>query len=339
MKFELKYGEMPSVLPTIPTEVLLEADTVALRVLIALASSPELREGGRDAVANLLGLTPAAADSALSFWRSHGILKKISSKNEEGGGKLPEKMQKPEKSGDEASQKTKKPEKRTKISELPAYTDSELADILEHKKSLSDLITEAQNTLGKIFNLNETKILVSIVEELGFDDEFMLILLDFCRRAEHKNMRYVEKLASALYDDGIRTPEALIGYLKRRERLGTAEGKIRTMFGLGTRALTETEKKHIAKWIDVYGFELAMIKKAYEITIHSTAKPSLNYAAKILENWYSEGYKTPDEVDAARAKREGEKGTATSYNVDDFFKAALDRSYSDTDTDGEDGKL
>lgn len=336
MKFELKYGNLPTVLPEIPEQALLAADAVALRLLILLSAEPSLRSEGRDAVANRLGLTPREADAAIAYWQSCGLLKKAGAKKTEktvevkSGENRTENPKMDEKSGKKIS---KKLEKRTKLSELPAYTDSELTALLERKRSLGDLITEAQNALGKIFNLNETKILVSIVEELGFDEEFMLILLDFCRRSERKNLRYVEKLAASLYDDGVRDAAALTECLRRREQLQSAQGKVRSMFGLGSRALTEKEKGQIATWIESYQFDFAMIEKAYEITVNSTAKPSLNYAAKILENWYTEGYKTPEEVDEARAKRKGEKPSARTFDVDDFFKAALERSYQEFDGD------
>ncbi len=344
MKFELKYGSQPVVFPELSEKALLSADAVALRVLLLLAAEPTLRAEGRDALANRLGLTPAEADGAIAYWQSQGILKKSSgksAKSAESGAEKLENTSKTEKSGGSSSKpspkndkKDAKPEKRTKLGELPAYTDGELADILERKKNLTDLITEAQNALGKIFNLNETKILVSIVEELGFDEEFMLILLDFCRRSERKNLRYVEKLAASLYDDGIRDAEALTDCLRRREQLQSAEGKVRAMFGLGSRALTEKEKGHIARWIDTYGFDFPMIEKAYEITVNSTSKPSLSYANKILENWYTEGIKTPEDADAARGARNGEKTVATTFDVDDFFKTALERSYREFDGSG-----
>ena len=223
----------------------------------------------------------------------------------------------------------KKSEPKARVSELPTYTDTEFAALLEKRHELGDLITEAQNTLGKIFSVNETKILVSIAEEFGFDEEFLLVLLDFCRRNDRKSMRYIEKLATSLYDEGIRTTEALTEYLHRREARESVQERVRSIFGIGSRALTGKEKDFIIKWSETYGFAFPMIEKAYEITVDATSKPSLSYANRILESWYTEGLKTPEEVDAARAQKNGEKPSGMSFDVDEFFKAALDRSYRD----------
>lgn len=323
MPFEIQYGTLPIVFPTIPDDVLAVADVYALRLLAALAADRSLLLAGRDDIANRLGFTPGQTDSAIAFWREKNILV-----GEPGGEKA---SLRAEKAVPDEKKRDAAPPKRTKVSELSVYTDSEFAEVMEKNRDLADLITEAQNTLGKIFNVNETKILVSITQEFGFDEEFMLILLDFCRRTDHKNMRYIERLATSLYDEEIRNPEALTECLRRRERIADAESKIRSVFGIGSRALTSKEKNIIGKWIDTYKLDFPLIEKAYEITINATSKPSLNYANRILESWYSEGITTAEQADAAKAKKDETKPKgALSFDVDDFFEAALNRSYDDT---------
>ena len=79
-----------------------------------------------------------------------------------------------------------------------------------------------------------------------------------------------------------------------------------------------------------------MIAKAYEVTVSNTQGPSMDYANKVLENWHSAGYMTPEEVDAARAERKAQKSLpeGTSFSTDEFFEAALLRSYGNRQ-DGE----
>lgn len=313
MANKLNYGDKPFVMPSLTGKEIASLDAVSLRLLVLLASDGERLGASDEALAASLGVKPrevAAAWDALSvcgFLCADG--EKRASKKE--------------------AVEPKPTEKKTKVSELPSYTDAEFSSLLERRRELSDLITEAQNTLGKIFSVNETKILVSIAEEFGFDEEFLLVLLDFCRRNDRKSMRYIEKLAVSLYDADIRTTAALTEYLHRREALENAQTRVRSIFGIGSRALTSKEKDFIAKWTETYQFEFSMIEKAYEITVNATSKPSLSYTNKILESWYSEGLKTPEAVDAAAAKKNGEKPQGVSFDVDEFFKAALDRSYRD----------
>lgn len=323
MANKLLYGDEPLVLPSLSAQEILSANATALRLLVLLARDRSLGAASLNELADRLDTSPTKTREALSALTSLGVLSTdlLAEKHT----KVPPSANQKE----HVDPKTDATAKKTKVSELPSYTDAEFSALLEKRRELTDLITEAQNTLGKIFNINETKILVSISEEFGFDEEFLLVLLDFCRRNDRKSLRYIEKLATSLYDENIRTTEALTEHLHRREALESAQSRIRSIFGIGSRALTSKEKDFIAKWTETYGFDFPMIEKAYEITVNATSKPSLSYANKILESWYSEGLKTPDEVDATQAKKSGERPSGMSFDVDEFFKAALDRSYRD----------
>ena len=52
------------------------------------------------------------------------------------------------------------------------------------------------------------------------------------------------------------------------------------------------------------------------------------YANKILERWFADGYKTVADVDAALADYKRKKSGGSSFDVDEFFEAALRRTYN-----------
>ena len=86
-----------------------------------------------------------------------------------------------------------------------------------------------------------------------------------------------------------------------------------------------------------------LIEKAYEIAVESTANPNLNYLNSILVRWHEEGIKTPEDADRdrearkaaaegarpARAPKTAEPQKATSFDVNDFFAAAVSRGYGE----------
>ena len=71
-----------------------------------------------------------------------------------------------------------------------------------------------------------------------------------------------------------------------------------------------------------------LLKMAYDITIDKTSKPSLKYAAKIIDNWLVDGITTPDMATEVENRRIESK-KSSSFDTDDFFEAALRRSYGD----------
>lgn len=146
---------------------------------------------------------------------------------------------------------------------------------------------------------------------------------------QKKSVRYVEKIAIDLYDRDITTYSALEDELvKIRDRV-SFESFIRNLFGTGKRALIKKEKDFLTAWNEKYCFSHDMIKKAYEITVAKTNDSSMSYANAILENWYAAGYKTVEEVENAENERNKAASTqpGSSFATDDFYEAALMRSY------------
>jgi DnaD/phage-associated family protein len=324
MKIYFEYGRNAAVIPAIPKDILARAGKTELKLLVALACDPDLAEHFEeraDELAAALKLNRSALDSALGFWIGAGVLSRV----KDG---VPE-----EKKTTEAPAAEIDAPKRTRLTELPQYTSEEFARVLEQRRELTGLIEEAQGVLGKVFNMTETQLLVSISEGLGLDDEYVLDLLAYCKRIGKPNMRYVEKTACSFYDKGICTAAALEEYLRNVDRLASAEGQIRKIFGMGERAFTSKESKFVNDWINSYKFDFDVIRLAYEETVNATAKPSMQYANKVLESWYAEGVKSVSEALALKEKRKGastaQSAQATSFNVDDFFTAAINNGFGD----------
>ena len=64
----------------------------------------------------------------------------------------------------------------------------------------------------------------------------------------------------------------------------------------------------------------------------ATQKPLPKYADAILEKWHAEGLRTEEEVLAFEQKSKQQKNSGEgekSYELDDFFEAALKRSLED----------
>ncbi|MBQ7293059.1 MAG: DnaD domain protein [Clostridia bacterium] len=327
MKIYFEYGRSAFALPAVSKKLLARAGKTELKLLVCLASVPELCEKYdelADGLAQEIKVSRSALDSALSFWIGAGII----SKERDDGTAIP---------AEETAVSEKlvpaeeEPPKRSRVTELPQYTGDEFTKVMERRGELSGLIEEAQNVLGKVFNITETQLLVSISEGLGLDDEYVLGLLAYCKQIGKANLRYVEKIACSFYDKGICTAKQLEEYLRTADMLASAESKIRKIFGIGDRAFTSKESKYINDWITVYKFDFEVIKLAYEDTVNATSKPSMSYANKVLESWFAEGYKSVSDVEKSKEKKKGsrESAQATSFNVDDFFNAAINKGFGE----------
>jgi DnaD/phage-associated family protein len=311
----MNYGSGVAVVPTSALSCIDKAKKFDIKVLLLIASSDRYRMGKYEqAIADELSCEIADVQSSIAFWNGTGVIS------------LSE--------GVEAPKVTAKPEnnvpKRAKVSELPEYTSAELNALLQKHNNIVGLIDECQNVLGKIFTAADIKVLMGLVDYLGLDNDYILVIMHYAARNDMKSLRYIEKIALSCIDDGFTDAKVLQEALYAREEKAQIETKIKNTFGLGARKLTSKEQKQVDAWINTYHYELDVIEQAYEITVGATNKPSIHYANAILEKWFAGGIKNIDDVNALLLSREQEKATDNkSFDVDDFFAAALKRSYSE----------
>ena len=121
-------------------------------------------------------------------------------------------------------------------------------------------------------------------------------------------------------------------HLKRQDAADDAEAELRRMFGIGKRALIKREREAFFRWTAEWEMPCEVIARAYEIAVSRTKEPSIPYTNAILEKWRAEGLRTAEDVDRFEAERRPVGAgvpAGASFDTDDFFEAALKRSYGD----------
>lgn len=328
MKYKINYGNSVVVFPKKALEATTRAGVVELRVLLSVCAA----DGNFDLkkLSRQLGYGEDDVKEALSFWRGSGVFElydgeasvKTNDSTESQKTSPSAEVERPT-----DSEKAKKESKKLRReAELPRYTSDELSDILEKRKDTATLINECQNIMGKVFNVREINVIIGLVDYLGLDFEYIMVLLTYCVSIDKKTLHYVEKTAFSLYDMGITDAEQLTLELRRRELAAANEGRIRSLFGIGERAFTTKEKKLISAWINDMNYPIEIIEKAYEVTADATGKASIPYANSVLERWNSESLRTLTDIEESYKKKEASASADGSFDTDSFFEAAVRRS-------------
>lgn len=331
MKYQLQYGVGVINLPRAILDRLRDMNSDFLKILVCIAAD---KPSSTEKLATQTGCDALTIEKALAYFEGAGILQITDS-----GHKKAAKEPAP---ASNTAQEPSVPSPVTMDSAeavapqpvtLPRYSTEELVALLEKRRELAALVDECSRIFGKVFSTHETSILLGIVDYLGVDSEYLLLLLSYCVSVGKKSIRYAEKLAFSLYDDGVTTLPALQECLKKKQQMNEVEGKIRTLFGMSSRALTTKERKHIDTWLFTYHYGMDVITRAYEITVDAIGKSSIPYTNSILERWAASNLHTLAEINAAEQSREAEAQSPSepgnSFDTNAFFDAALKRSFGE----------
>ena len=317
MKIEFNFGSEVFVLPSSVMKYIDKTDALGIKILMFVFSCKGAgNEFSISDIAREFASTEKEISDALAFWERAGVL----SLSESAAGKR------------KTVDTKHKSENGNVVTVRQAegsisYTGDELSRIFTERPPLSHMMDECSAIAGKVFSVSESNKIVGLVDYLRLEPEYVLMLFTYCKKIDKCSVHYVEKMAYELCNEGIVTYTALEASLAEMEKHRSFESRVRNLMGLGSRALTATEKKYLKLWCDLAVADELLVL-AYDTSVNNTGAPSMPYMNKVLSNWREAGYQTKDDV--ARASEEYKKkkeAAESSFTTDEFFEAALKRSY------------
>lgn len=303
-----------------------EAGSCELKIFLIMASMDAedgITESELISELERAGVSTCDIAEGLAFLRGAGLIEKGTAK----------KQAVPVSDGTEVQAKTAKAETAVKEapqesvftpSAKPSYTSKQLAEAAKSRE-FKELLDWASKRLGRTLNTSDVSTLYSFHDYLCLPYDVVMLGIEHCVSEGKASLRYIEKLLIDFADKDINTYEKAESYIIRRAEFLSFEGKIRTLMGLGQRTLTTKERAMLSQWKD-WQMSDEMIKLAYEKTVEKTGKASMSYMHKILESWHTSGFTTVSQVE-----RGDVKPSNSSFDVDDFFRVAVESSRRKSD--------
>ena len=359
MDIKINYGDAVC---AIPARALAERDAerADLLVLMQLCSDPYSAEN-IPLLAKRIGCTQKKVLSSIEFWREAGIITVENADTTSAASANPaaasaahvsDASAAPAASASTAAASTVPAPAgeggASRFELRPQYSGEELAALTDaHGGELRKLVDTCQGIVGRIFTQAEAGKVVGLYEYLGLDIEHILSLFTYCVHRGKRAVGYVEKTAYNLYDEGIDSAAKLEEYIKKKEEKEREEVHLRSLFGLGSRALTAKERQAFTQWLHEWKLPEEVLVRAYEQTVENTGKYSLAYMSRVLESWYMAGLCSIEKLDEYERKRMtsvggasktgaarsahgasgAAQGGADSFDTDRFVELALARSY------------
>lgn len=285
---------------------LASASGIYIKVLLAV-----IRLNGIDSkkLSKLLSIPESDVTEAIGYWKANGVLGEDSAQPA-----LSEASAEPSAAPKAAKRKTQP------IAMTPEdISAATVAEQSEHDPQIKFLLCTAECMYGRPLTAAEQKGLVYIHEYMGLPADVIIMAVEYCISIEKPHFNYIQKMCAQWADDEINTHTRAEAAIKQLSSYKSREGQVRSAFGIQERALTAASRKYINQWFDD-GFDIEMIKVAYERTVDRINKVSFPYINKILQSWKENGIFTPADLNTKETPRTYQKGQKpdASYDLDEF---------------------
>lgn len=200
------------------------------------------------------------------------------------------------------------------LERTPDFPPVEIARTVRGNEKADYLFKHCEMLYGRPLKHNEQQTLMIILEDACLPVEAALILVDYCFSVDKATPAYMRTMAAEWAESEISTIEKAEQRVEELKRLDGAVGRFKKMFEVSS-AFSKQQKEFIGKWVNAYGFSDEMIGEAYQITLNGAGKLSFPYMNKILENWYSKGIKTKEQIDVEKKPRSTVKGENASLDI------------------------
>lgn len=296
-----------------------------LKVLLwILRNSPDNPD--LDEMCKALKMNPGDVQDYLQYWVLTGVLKTDNSEPVQTSFPEPEKV-KAEKSVVKAPEPAKVSEKTEIL--IPSKPSSmEIAERIEESPEIGHLFNEAQLKLGKTIGYDGQCTLLLLHDHYGLPTDVLFMLIDYCVSIGKTNYSYIQAVGKDWGTREIDTLDKAAEQISVLRKTNTVWREFAKNAGIVTPRPTMKQAEHLRKWTEELKFSTDMILLAYEEMADHTGKLNFNYIDKILLNWHSKGFKTPEDVENAAEEQKDRKptknsGMAASYDLDEFKERSL----------------
>ena len=220
-------------------------------------------------IASALGVLKADVKNAWHFWENEGLI------NISEDGSL--EFENPEELN--FSETRKKEQNKP----YDAVMFSDVFATIREDEDFKGIVQIVEASYSQLLTQDDVMMLYDVIKVKGSPLELFMITLSHCMKHRKKNMKYIYKVVTENYKDGLTTPEALEQHFTNMEESAKFIKKVAKLVKITGRDLSETEKDYIKKWKNAQKTE-EDINQAYEKTIISIGKLSFPYMDKILMN-------------------------------------------------------
>ena len=172
----------------------------------------------------------------------------------------------------------------------PSYSADELKEF--NNEEISQLLFVAEQYIGKPLSPSEINTILFFSDRLGFSEDLIDYLIQYCVDKGKKDFRYIEKVAISWAQENITTPKQAAKLAGKYDK--TVYTIMKSLGKSGTP--TKIEADFASKWMKEYGFSQDIISEACSRTVMATDKHRFEYADSILTSWHKKNVRSKADI-------------------------------------------
>lgn len=163
----------------------------------------------------------------------------------------------------------------------PSYSLDQLKEFRQNEET-AQILFVAEQYIGRPLSPAEIKTILFFTDRLGFSEDLIDYLIQYCVGKGKKDFRYIEKVAISWAEEGIVSPGQAAEFATKYDK--SVYDIMRALGKSGTP--TKAEAAFAMKWVREYGFTQDIILEACQRTVMATDKHRFEYADSIMTSWY-----------------------------------------------------
>jgi DnaD/phage-associated family protein len=153
--------------------------------------------------------------------------------------------------------------------------------VIKDDKKLKKAVQVIESIYCELLTQNDVLMIYEAVVAKKIPLEVFTITLSHCLENNKKNMKYIVKVVSENYKNGLTTVEDVEEHFRILGESRQYTGLVKKAVNIGGRDLIDMEKTFVDKW-KTADKSLEEVKAAYEKTVMNTGKLSFPYMDKII---------------------------------------------------------
>lgn len=333
MGFKMNLGLWSSIF-AVPTRLVDEnlklADEASLKVILFLLRHSDKLFSENELMKSTGIKSESKIKEALEFWRGRQLISVVDDEISPQKCENSDYIKKINQQVDEAevvvNSQIKSAVKKVELSRPPRYSPQEIALKIKECNRSEQVFSLAEKLYSRPLKHSEQQVLMEIIEYAELPVDVTMMLLEFCHSIGKTSFHYIHKTAISWAEEDISTIELADSRIKEIRSQTDIFAILRREMEFNS-TFSKKQKELILKWTNEFNFSVEMIMIAYQITLDNTGKLAFQYMNKILENWYTKGFTTPEQVENERQAMAQEKkqSTDSSFDLDDVEAKTLEK--------------